>query len=59
LFPEDLRYLLKFELRGRNAILRTRHWIDREDWKAIHAIIDEYGGKWVNKGEKSHWKIPF
>lgn len=58
LFPDDLQDLLKFEFKGRNAILRTRHWIDREDWKAIHAIIDEHGGKWVRKAEKSHWQIP-
>ncbi len=58
IFPRNLIQLFIVECDDKNAFLKTKHWIPKEDWKKINNIVKKHDGEWISSGNESHWIMP-
>jgi hypothetical protein len=53
-----LASLLTFESNERDAIIRTRFYLEKEQWRKITNIVKKHDGEWIPDGKESRWIIP-
>jgi len=58
LFPKDLEDLLTFEENQTHIIMKTRRFLETEDFAKVAAIVRANKGEYVSAGKDSHFKIP-
>ena len=57
-FPKDLTELLTFEPSKKNVLLKTKHWVSKEEWMQINHVVKNHDGEWISDKDQSRWIMP-
>ncbi len=57
-FSSDLEEMLVFEEDEDYVVVRTRRFLDSENFAKIASVVRSLGGEYISAGKASHFKIP-
>lgn len=58
-FTKEMADKLEFTVDGKAVLVHAKQYFrDKRVWNEINSYIkEEFGGKWISDGKKSHWRI--
>lgn len=56
-FTEELAGLLKFEEEDEYIIIRTKKFLESDNFAKIAAVVREIGGEYISAGKNTHFRI--
>ena len=57
-FSSDLEKMLIFEEAGDHIMIKTRRFLDSDNFAKIASIVRSLGGEYISAGKDSHFKVP-
>jgi hypothetical protein len=49
---------IEFSRQGNFIIVKTKQYLNTDDFEELRAVIRDFGGEYVSAGKESHFKIP-
>lgn len=49
---------IEFSRQGNFIIVKTKQYLNTDDFEELRAVIRDFGGEYVSAGKDSHFKIP-
>jgi len=57
-FLDKLVERIEFSQQGNFIIVKTKQYLNVDDFKELSTVIRDFGGEYVSAGKDSHFKIP-